>query len=100
MVEIVNSLEEERTPLPSNPRSTLQRDTTPTRTGSQTVKGVQRDITPVRGRSKILSSGGGGGVRPPTGNVFAVPQAKNQFCEELAEETAEESSLLEDIFFL
>nr|XP_022306436.1 uncharacterized protein LOC111112874 isoform X2 [Crassostrea virginica] len=107
VVEIVNSLEEERTPLPSNPRSTLQRDTTPTRTGSQTVKGVQRDITPVRGRSitvggtaKILSSGGGGGVRPPTGNVFAVPQAKNQFCEELAEETAEESSLLEDIFFL
>ena len=106
-MEIVNSLEEERTPLPSNPRSTLQRDTTPTRTGSQTVKGVQRDITPVRGRSitvggtaKIRSSGGGGGARPPSGNVFAVPQAKNQFCEELAEETAEESSLLEDIFFL
>lgn len=49
------------------------------------------------GTAKILSSAGRG---CPTGNVFGIPPHKDQFSEELAEETAEESSLLEDIFFL
>lgn len=51
----------------------------------------------VGGTATILSTGS---ARPLKGTVFAVPPVKDQFCEEIAEETAEESSLLEDIFFL
>lgn len=87
VVEIVNSLEEEPTTRPSSLRSPAQRDVTPVRSRPATVGGT----------AKILSSAG---RSCPTGNVFGIPPHKDQFSEELAEETAEESSLLEDIFFL
>uniref|UniRef100_K1RVH2 Uncharacterized protein n=1 Tax=Magallana gigas TaxID=29159 RepID=K1RVH2_MAGGI len=87
VVEIVNSLEEEPTTRPSSLRSPAQRDVPPVRSRPATVGGT----------AKILSSAGRG---CPTGNVFGIPPHKDQFSEELAEETAEESSLLEDIFFL
>ncbi|XP_061195006.1 protein hinderin-like isoform X1 [Saccostrea echinata] len=88
VVEIVNSLEEESPAHPSHLiRSSIQRDITPTTTKS----------IPVGGTAKILSTGG---MRLPKNAPFGAPPVKDQFCEELAEETAEESSLLEDIFFL
>lgn len=87
VVEIVNSLEEEPTTRPSSLRSPAQRDVPPVRSRPATVGGI----------AKILSSAGRG---CPTGNVFGISPHKDQFSEELAEETAEESSLLEDIFFL
>ncbi|XP_056002098.1 protein hinderin-like isoform X3 [Ostrea edulis] len=88
VVEIVNSLEAEPTSHPSHLiRSSTQREVTPTRSRPMSVGGT----------ATILSTGS---ARPLKGTVFAVPPVKDQFCEEIAEETAEESSLLEDIFFL